>query len=547
MPNESSIFKKYKKVILSIILLPLIASFIAAYLIFGDLFEAFLKMWEYRGKPNITASSVTALSYIFTLLVAIYALCATTFFSKLVWKVSESNLLVSQQLQELENNRDKEIVRENALIVYYDLQRGISNLRNIYINFVLNGAKAKINRIYFSAEWIKNVANLRDGLTNQELNRVYKLYEQFYALQNLLEEYKTNEINDELLEFIEELSKEVFADFIPFALMDKFKVSSVDELVDIDLYIILQKIYSLTFISSEEPKENVVNGETVYETYINGVLFFVGDSKKTFVGNGELYNTNGNIKCSGNFNSKQFIKDTIYGYYESTKKCYKYTYEAQSIIKGTLYKLTDDGSKEYFYNGEFKNGEVLNGTTTLFYENGNISYQGEIKDRELEGKGKSYDDKGSLDFDGIWENSSPLNGTKYISNRKVFKGEFKNGKPWNGTAYGQDLSYKVKKFKGELYEGQPINGTGLIFHVDKEGKTLFDLEVYEEWLEESAEEQARADEDPKHIESQIESHSSMENSYRRRTYVDWTEYIEAEWNEGNVTVAEDKETNKIVL
>lgn len=547
MPNETSFFKKYKKVILSIIILPLIASFIAAYLIFGDLFEAFLKMWEYRGKPNITASSVTALSYIFTILVAIYALCATTFFSKLVWKVSESNLLVSQQLQDLEKTRDKEIVRENALIVYYDLQRGISNLREIYINCVLNGTKPKINRIYFSTEWIKNVANLRDGLTNQELNRVYKLYEQFYALQNILEEYKAHEINDELIEFIERLSKEVFADFIPFSLMDQIKVSSVDELVDIDLYIILQKIYSLTFISSEKPKENLVNGKTVYEIYIDGVLFFVGDSPKAFVGNGALYNSNGNIKCSGHFNSKQVIKDTIYGYYESTKKCYEYTYEAQLIKKGTLYKLTDDDNKEYFYKGEFKNGKVLNGITTLFHKNQKISYQGEIVHGNLEGRGTSYNDMGYKEFEGIWKNNTPFNGTKYISYKKVFKGEFRNGHPWTGTADGLNLSYKVKKFEGEVYEGQPINGTGLFFNRDKEGQTLFDLEAYEEWQEENAEEQARAEEDPKYMESQIESHASMENSNRRRTYDDWTEYINAEWNEGIVTKAEDKEMNKTVL
>ncbi|MGM1745201.1 hypothetical protein ACS2GR_25650 [Bacillus cereus group sp. BceL177] len=547
MPNETSFFKKYRKVILSIIILPLIASFIAAYLIFGDLIEAVLKMWDYRGKPNITASSVTALSYIFTILVAIYALCATTFFSKLVWKVSESSLLVSQQLQDLEKTRDKEIVRENALIVYYDLQRGISNLRYIYINCVLNGTEPKINRIYFSAEWIKNVANLRDGLTNQELNRVYKLYEQFYALQNILEEYKANEINDELIEFIERLSKEVFADFIPFSLMDQIKVSSVDELVDIDLYIILQKIYSLTFISSEKPKEKLVNGKTVYETYIDGVLFFVGDSPKAFIGNGALYNSNGNIKCSGHFNSKKFIKDTIYGYYESPIKCYEYTYEEQLIKKGTLYKLTDDGKNEYFYKGEFKNGKVSNGITTLFHKNQKISYQGEINHRNLEGRGTSYNEMGQKEFEGIWKNNNPLNGTKYISYKKVFEGEFRNGHPWTGTADGLNLSYKVKKFKGELYEGQPINGTGLFFNTDKEGQTLSDLEAYEEWQEENAEEQARAEEDPKYMESQIESYAIMENNNRRRTYVDWTEYINAEWNEGIVTKAEDKEVNKTIL
>lgn len=549
MQNETKFSKGQKRIIAFVFVVPLLISLFVCYMIFGDLTEAVSKMWGYRGKSNITASSVpvTSLSYIFTILIAFYALCATSLFSWLVWKVSKRSLIVSQQLQELENNRDKEIVRENALIVYYDLQRGISNLRNIYINCVLNGTEPKINRIYFSTEWIKNVANLRDGLTNQELNRVYKLYEQFYALQNILEEYKATEINDELLKFIEKLSEEIFADFIPFALMDKIEVSSVDELVDIDLYIILQKIYSLTFISSEEPKKNVVNGKTVYETYIDGVLFFVGDSKKAFVGNGELYNTNGNIKCSGHFNSKQFIKDTIYGYYESTKKCYEYTYEAQLIKKGTLYKLTDDGSKEYFYNGEFKDGKVLKGTTTLFHKYGEISYQGGIKDGELEGKGISYDDRGSVEFDGIWENSYPLNGTEYISNKKVFKGVFKNGQRWNGTAYGLDLSYKVKRFKGELYEGQPINGTGLFFNTDKEGKVLADIEAYEEWLEESAEEQARAAADPEYMESQIESHAIMQNSHRRQTYADWTEYIEAEWNKGIVTKAEDKEVNKTVL
>ncbi|CAM4101437.1 hypothetical protein BAQ48_00045 [Bacillus luti] len=549
MQNETKFSRGQKSIIAFVFVVPLLISLFVCYMIFGDLTEVVSKMWGYRGKSNITASSVpvTSLSYIFTILIAFYALCATSLFSWLVWKVSKGSLIVSQQLQELENNRDKEIVRENALIVYYDLQRGISNLRNIYINCVLNGTEAKLNRIYFSTEWIKNVANLRDGLTNQELNRVYKLYEQFYALQNILEEYKVNESNDELIEFIEELSKEVFADFIPVALMDKLKVSSVDELVDIDLYIILQKIYSLTFISSEESKENVVNGKTVYETYINEVLFFVGDSKKAFVGNGELYNTNGDIKCSGHFNSKQFIKDTIYGYYESTKKCYEITYEAQLIKKGSLYKLTDDGGKEYFYNGEFKNGKVSNGIATLFHKNKKISYQGEIKDGYREGQGTDYNELGQKIFEGIRKGHAHYNGIRFENGKEIFNGEFKNGLPWNGTVYGLDLSYKVKRFEGEIYEGQPTDGKGIIFNGDKEGRNLVDIEAYEEWLEESAEEQVRVQEDPKYMEFQAESHASRENSNRRRTYDYWTEYINAEWNEGIVTKAEDKEMNKTVL
>lgn len=125
--------------------------------------------------------------------------------------------------------------------MYYDLQRGISNLQDLYISCVLNGADCKPNRIYFSTDWIKNVANLRNGLTNQELNTVYRLYEQFYALQNLLEEYKGDNQNEEVRDHIEELSKKIIADFIPLELLNQINVTSVDELVDIDFYIILQK------------------------------------------------------------------------------------------------------------------------------------------------------------------------------------------------------------------------------------------------------------------------------------------------------------------
>ncbi|MED2784820.1 hypothetical protein P4257_22555 [Bacillus thuringiensis] len=548
MQNEIKFTKGQIGIIVCVVVVPLLIGIFACYMIFGDLSEAVSKMWEYRGKPNSTASSVTSLSYIFTILIAFYAFCVTTYFSGLLWKVSNESLLVSQKLQNLEDNRDKEIVRENALIVYYDLQRGISNLRNIYINCVLNGTEAKLNRIYFSTEWIKNVANLRDGLTNQELNRVYKLYEQFYALQNILEEYKVNEPNDELIEFIEELSKEVFADFIPFSLMDKLKVSSIDELVDIDLYIILQKIYSLTFISSEDPKENVVNGKTVYKTYINGVLFFVGDSKKAFVGNGELYNTNGNIKCSGHFNSKQFIKDTIYGYYESTKKCYEITYEAQLIKKGTLYKLTNDGGKEYFHNGEFKDGEISNGTTTLFYENHKISYQGEIKDGLRSGQGRAYDRKDQLIFDGIWKEDLYFKGILFKEGKETFNGEFKDSIPWTGDVKNYDLSqHYVKDFTGEICKGIPIKGEGFIFHMDSQARGLADLNEYDKWIEDKIEEQIEAEQDPDYMANLAEEQAEFENERIRQSSNHWSNYIKAQWTEGIATEAENKEMNKKVI
>ncbi|WP_329767497.1 hypothetical protein [Bacillus nitratireducens] len=447
----------------------------------------------------------------------------------------------------MEKNRDEETVRENALIVYYDIQRGISNLRDLYISCLLKNRPPKPNRIYFSADWIKNVANLRDALTSQELNRVYKLYEQFYALQNILEEYKVDKPNEELRRYLEELSKEVFADIIPSSLLIELKVSSVDDLVGIDLYIILQKINCLTFASSKEkPKEKVINGKPVYETYLNGALFFVGDTKEPFVGDGELYNTDGKIKCSGQFKSKQFVKGTVYGYYDSVKKCYEITCEALSIKKGILYKLTNDDSKQYFYNGEFKDGRVLNGITTLFHKNKKISYHGEIKDGFRDGQGTLFNEDGQKLFEGIWKEHVFYNGVGFEKDKELFKGEYKNRMPWNGIATACDLSFEVKNFTGEIREGKPVTGEGLLFKIDGYGQTLERMRREEEHQVEQIEASAQEEPDIEQYKQELENEAWLRNNGIRSGMRNYHEYIEAKWNEKNVTLAQDKEKNIVI-
>ncbi|MDR4167154.1 hypothetical protein [Bacillus paranthracis] len=540
MQNKIKLSKSQISLIVCAVLVPLFISIFACYLVFGNIPEAISKMWELRGKPNKTASAVTSLSYVLTILVAVYALLATTFFSFLVWKVSTGSLQVSQQLKDLENNRDKEIVRENALIVYYDLQRGISNLRNLYISCLLKGSSPKPNRIYFSEDWIKNVANLRGQLTSQELNKVYKLYEQFYTLQSLLEEFKSNEKNDDLNHFLEDLSTELFADFIQTPLLEELKVSSVDELVDIDLYIILQKIYYLTFTDSQiNDVEMQENGEKIYVVYLNGVPFFKGNIKGTFIGDGSLYNKDGKIKCSGQFKSKQFIKGTVYGYYSSKDKCYEITYEVSSgireIKKGIVNKLIKDDNNQYFYNGEFQGGKVFNGITTLFHKNKKISYQGEIKDGYKDGQGTFYNEQGQKVFEGIRKEYVRYKGISFVNGREVFNGEYKDSKPWNGITNGYNLSEEVKSFSGMIRDGQPVNGTGMIFKVNNYGED-FVAQQERRWHEEIdiTDDQINELDDARH---------EFLNAKLREEYFLWTDYITADWCEGIVTKREDIEGN----
>ncbi|MED3351797.1 hypothetical protein P4388_24770 [Bacillus thuringiensis] len=556
---ESKFSKKQKIVIACVFLVPLFASIFAIYIIFGNYLDAISKMWAYKGKPSATASSITSLSYIFTILIAFYTFITTSIFSYLVWKVSKSGLAVSKKLQNLEYQREEEVTRENALIVYYDLQRGISNLQELYTNYELNGIEAKPSKIYFSTDWIKNVANLRDHLTEQELNKVYKLYEQFHALQSLLEKHKSYTNDEELKTQLKILTEEVFAIFIPLGVLKKHYVSSANELVNIDLYVILKKIYSLTFSSSKRvTKKNKTTG--LYETTLDGNLFFTGDNEKLFEGNGTLYNTNKEVKCSGEFKEKKFFKGQVYGYYSPGYEFYYVKYSKQlapdELEHVKVYQPSNDGKNEYYYDGHYKNNKIYDGITTLFNIDHDIIYQGRTKNHFREGEGTSYNHKGEIEYKGIWKEDYIHKGSEYLNNKILFEGEFKivsdrssftgkKAKPWSGITTNYDISFKVKGFTGEIYNGEPIKGHGKILNLDYEGRDLKALEHDEKMAVEHAEYEV---ENPVEInvldiEQQLENDAKEHNNRDRKNYGLYNEYIKAEWIDKKAIVKEINERN----
>ncbi|MHA4414499.1 MORN repeat-containing protein [Bacillus cereus] len=532
-----------------IIFVPAIFGLIACYMIFGDLFIAFSKMWAYKGKPNTTASSITSLSYIFTILISFYTLCTTTLFSFLVYRVSKSGLSVSKKLKDLENKRDEEIVRENALIVYYDLQRGISNLKDLYLNYVLIRKKEKPNRIYFSTDWIKNVANLRDQLTEQELNAVYKLYEQFHALQNILEKNEPSKSDEELKQHLVTLSKEVFANFIPLEILVKHSINSANELVNIDLYIILKKIYYLTFTSSKRVTTKVEesDGKITYKTELDGTLFFEGSNEEIFVGTGKLYNTNEEIKCSGKFYLKQFSSGMLYGYYAPGYRLYQTTYDISIAPKEfnnvSVYQINNGLLNQYFYQGQFKNGKLYNGITTLFGSKNEIIYQGKVVDGIREGNGTSYIKEGQREFEGIWKGDLPYNGVLFQGDEGIFKGTLnKNRKPWDGETKNFDLSSEVKYFTGTICKGKPITGIGYILHVKNMDPVFEKIKNGDKYQIEHFESSSNFETSEEVSEQKLEEVALTENNLGR-LYGPHNEFLKAEWKQTDILLSEKCERN----
>lgn len=116
------------------------------------------------------------------------------------------------------------------------------------------------------------------------------------------------------------------------------------------------------------------------------------------------------------------------------------------------------------WSGEWRNGAPYNGKGKchMTENNGknNISYEGELVDGKLNGKGRIYFD-GKLTREGDFVNGSLNgNGTAYIGNNRC-SGEFKDGKPWNAVGYYPLVTNPGLRYDGFWENGLP-NGKGKV-------------------------------------------------------------------------------------
>jgi hypothetical protein len=117
---------------------------------------------------------------------------------------------------------EKQRGKDNALIVYYDLYLGLNDLKKLYISLSNNKfINYKPNSMYFSSEWIKNVATIREALdlrskkisnANKKvdlINDIYTLYGNLLYICELLNR-NTPLINLKLA--VNDISESVFTD-----------------------------------------------------------------------------------------------------------------------------------------------------------------------------------------------------------------------------------------------------------------------------------------------------------------------------------------------
>ena len=228
-------------------------------------------------------------------------------------------------------------------------------------------------------------------------------------------------------------------------------------------------------------------------TLDKNILVYIGgynNGKRN--GKGVEYNENGIFKFEGEFSNgrrngqgKEYKQDKDNGqiklYFEGNYK------NGKKNGKGIVYKY----NKRIKFEGEFFN-DLKEGSGKEYYLNGKIKFEGEYK-KDKKWNGKGYDINGNIDYI-ISEGKGIIKLYKYSTNSLTFEGEYKNGekngkgkeynyhgqlvfggKYLNGKRHGQGKEYLAKinkiSFEGEYKEGKKWNGKGY----DNQGNIIYEL------------------------------------------------------------------------
>lgn len=349
--------------------------------------------------------------------IAILGIEVTTIFSYMLYKTSVESNKLSKAINEKEEVRDREAIRESAVIIYYDLIAQLGILKMMYTKLVLK-REVQINRqIHVYSEWIKNVANLKSILDIKELDQLIELYNKIECVGKLEDTNPQKEILVKSL--VEEI---ILFPITQYLWMDYY--GDIPNILSVDIYNIIKKIYDA--MDSSDVRENILGKRSI-----------------------TTYEDTQEIKWIDSDNRlRYFLK-----------------YQSGNLVEGKfIHEIA--GEFKNIFDGKFKEdkGSFNEGSLIEFYKSGRIKYEGQMKEGRYDGVGKLYGDKKNspIEFEGIWEQGRKVKG-QYEDENMKFKGEFKNNRPYTGKI---EISTIVRaigeayEFKGTIEKGRPIDGKG---------------------------------------------------------------------------------------
>lgn len=447
-----------------------------------------------------------------TYYISILGIEATSVLSYMLYRTSVKSNELAKAINEKEDNRDDERIRESALIIYYDFKSKIGIIKELYTKYILK-MDIDINRnIIMQEEWVKNLANLRDILSRKELDKLFQLYSRF----ELIGRFQKEEDDKYIETLIKNMCEDIFLNiFLKYMWMDYNAENEC--LLNYEYYKIFMKI-----------EEKINNEKTKQRVYLDDITDFLL------------------------FNGSEIYAD------KNGKLVYEFKYVNGKITEGKYYNIIDKVYEKVFEGELNSKYDIINGYIIKFDKSTRIEYKGEIKNNEYNGKGILYyrRNRENGKFDGELKDGRKYKGV-WTSNGEIlhFNGEYRRGVPYTGEiecsktkciggAYG---------FKGKIENGKPINGYGYI-----ENGVFYDDKFIEEHPEYNEEndydeqeydyndmyEQLTCEERQELHENDIRNEKENDKEYYIQQCGKAVELLESKWENGNCKKSIDDLLNK---
>ncbi|HHD2752388.1 TPA: hypothetical protein ACOTG0_001166 [Clostridium perfringens] len=495
--------KKYLLYCLGILFLPII---------FISLLSIFIKLGTTYINTNeiiIDLNKAVDIGDYLTCYVAILGIEVTAVFSYMLFKTSLKSNELAKAINDKEENRDKEIIKESAMIIYYDLRVKLDIIKNLYTKYFLH-EDIEINReIVMIDHWLKNLANLRSFLDKREMDIIFELYNRIELISRI-----QNSDEKQLKKLIKGLSKEIFINkLLDYLWMDYHGENEC--LLKIKYYTIFYKIEEK--ISSNLVKQKEYVGELNNLSIING--------KESWK------DKNGNLIYEFNYVDGIVTEGKFLNYVNNK------------------YRVVFDGILE----------DEFTGLITEFYKSKKVKYRGYMKSGKYEGKGIEFinDEENKPFFKGYWKNGIRDKGEyKRLKDKYIiyFNGTYKNNIPYSGKIEST-INYNLNGtniygFNGIIENGKAIKGFGY-----KESNRIIDWDYinkhpeYDYYNYEEYDEKEFSEDIPEEIIQEIHEESERDSklyklSELQMVNVEVLELLGGIWEDGSYKAKEDDLLNK---
>ncbi|MBR7132808.1 MAG: hypothetical protein IKD04_04695 [Clostridia bacterium] len=285
----------------------------------------------------------------------------TAVLSYLLLKVSQKSNNISEQISNLEKNRDKQLLNDNIATIYYQTIYSIRQLHNLYIAYFINGKTPTYTNIKLYENWVVVLGSIQSKLSVAEIDILYQF---FIDIENL-----NDDLSHEKQANISNIYKKIMLPcyFDSPKMFDLTEIDPITMLKPKFLSILLSLFFALKKDSFIYNKNN--NVYTIYETDDNSFNGNVEIKNNQFDGKIELnYN---NIKVNAKYLKNKFRSGTIKAYYDNTWKVfYEIDYKSPNDFDAKFFNSKlNSCTGEKIIDADYKNFEFQKGYLKFYKRN----------------------------------------------------------------------------------------------------------------------------------------------------------------------------------